>query len=292
MARCGSGGLAAGLGAHTGIALPPIATFGTEAQKQRYLVPGLRGELIAALAITEPGAGSDVAGDPHPCPPRRRRLARQRLQDVHHRRGPRRHARHRGEDRTAGDSGPRAPARHLVPDRRTRPGGQRQRRCASSAGTPPTPPRSGSTTCSCPSENLLGAEHQGFYLIMANFQWERLLMALGAVGAMQVVLRADAGLRLRSRGPALPAGDPPPDGRDRARARGRARCHLRRAAPPRGRRGRGARGDDRQAAHPAQRLRRHRRLRADPRRSTPRRSSSGRCATRGWARSAAGPTRS
>ena len=61
MARCGSGGVAAGLGAHAGIALPPIATFGTEAQKQRYLVPGLRGEQIAALAITEPGAGSDVA---------------------------------------------------------------------------------------------------------------------------------------------------------------------------------------------------------------------------------------
>jgi acyl-CoA dehydrogenase len=36
-----------------------------------------------------------------------------------------------------------------------------------------------------PRENLLGAEHGGFYLIMANFQWERLVMALGAVGAMQ-----------------------------------------------------------------------------------------------------------
>jgi acyl-CoA dehydrogenase len=36
-----------------------------------------------------------------------------------------------------------------------------------------------------PEENLLGALHGGFYLIMANFQWERLLMALGAVGAMQ-----------------------------------------------------------------------------------------------------------
>ena len=37
-----------------------------------------------------------------------------------------------------------------------------------------------------PSENLLGEENAGFYLIMANFQWERLLMALGAVGGMQV----------------------------------------------------------------------------------------------------------
>jgi acyl-CoA dehydrogenase len=36
-----------------------------------------------------------------------------------------------------------------------------------------------------PSENLLGREHEGFALIMANFQWERLLMALGAVGGMQ-----------------------------------------------------------------------------------------------------------
>jgi len=39
-----------------------------------------------------------------------------------------------------------------------------------------------------PEENLLGEENKGFYLIMANFQWERLLMALGSVGAMQVML--------------------------------------------------------------------------------------------------------
>ena len=36
-----------------------------------------------------------------------------------------------------------------------------------------------------PEENLLGEENKGFYLIMANFQWERLSMALGAVGGMQ-----------------------------------------------------------------------------------------------------------
>jgi acyl-CoA dehydrogenase len=36
-----------------------------------------------------------------------------------------------------------------------------------------------------PEENLLGSEHEGFALIMANFQWERLLMSLGAVSAMQ-----------------------------------------------------------------------------------------------------------
>ena len=58
----GSGGLSAGIGAHIGIATPPIWKFGTEDQKQRFLVPAISGERIAALGITEPGAGSDVAG--------------------------------------------------------------------------------------------------------------------------------------------------------------------------------------------------------------------------------------
>jgi acyl-CoA dehydrogenase len=38
-----------------------------------------------------------------------------------------------------------------------------------------------------PEENLLGTEHEGFKLIMANFQWERVMMALGAVGAMEAL---------------------------------------------------------------------------------------------------------
>jgi len=62
LSRCGSGGLAAGIGAHIGIATPPIAAFGSEDQKVRFLAPAIRGEKIAALGITEPGAGSDVAG--------------------------------------------------------------------------------------------------------------------------------------------------------------------------------------------------------------------------------------
>ena len=42
--------------------LPPIHLLGTEEQKKRYLEPGLKGEKVGALGITEPGAGSDVAG--------------------------------------------------------------------------------------------------------------------------------------------------------------------------------------------------------------------------------------
>src|SRR5690606_23624074 len=57
----GSSGLVASIGS-LGIALPPILNLGSEEQKQRFLPPVLAGEKIAALAITEPGTGSDVAG--------------------------------------------------------------------------------------------------------------------------------------------------------------------------------------------------------------------------------------
>ena len=57
----GSTGTLIGLNS-LGIALPPIFILGNEEQKRRFVPPVLRGEKVAALAITEPGTGSDVAG--------------------------------------------------------------------------------------------------------------------------------------------------------------------------------------------------------------------------------------
>jgi alkylation response protein AidB-like acyl-CoA dehydrogenase len=62
MTRANSGGLAMGVAVHTDMATPPILAFGTEEQRQRYLTPAMRGQKIACLGITEPDAGSDVAG--------------------------------------------------------------------------------------------------------------------------------------------------------------------------------------------------------------------------------------
>ncbi len=59
LTRSGSPGLAASLGSLS-IALPPIFIAGTEEQKRRWLPRVLSGEWIAALAVTEPGTGSDV----------------------------------------------------------------------------------------------------------------------------------------------------------------------------------------------------------------------------------------
>jgi len=62
MSYSGSGGTNMGFAVQTDMVLPPIHLLGTEEQKQRFLVPGIKGERIGCLCITEPGAGSDVAG--------------------------------------------------------------------------------------------------------------------------------------------------------------------------------------------------------------------------------------
>ncbi len=62
MSYSGCGGLNMGFAVHTDMATPPIHLLGSEELKQRYLPPSLAGERISCLGITEPGAGSDVAG--------------------------------------------------------------------------------------------------------------------------------------------------------------------------------------------------------------------------------------
>jgi acyl-CoA dehydrogenase len=182
MARCGSGGLAAGVGAHVGIATPPVWKFGTDDQKLRYLAPAIRGEKIAALAITEPNAGSDVAS----ISTRAERADGGFVVN--------------GE-KTYITNGVRA-AFYVTAVKTSAQGGHHGLSfLIVDAGEGVTTSKldklgwhaSDTATVAfqdafVPEENLLGEEHEGFKLIMANFQWERLLMALGATTAMQVAL--------------------------------------------------------------------------------------------------------
>ena len=62
MAGAACGGLAMGVAVQTDMALPPILAFGTEEQKREWAEPAIKGEKILCLGITEPDAGSDVAG--------------------------------------------------------------------------------------------------------------------------------------------------------------------------------------------------------------------------------------
>jgi acyl-CoA dehydrogenase len=184
LSRCGSGGVAAGIGAHIGIATPPLWKFGTEDQKRRFLTPAVRGERIAALGITEPGAGSDVAGI--------RTFAR-RVDGGYLVNG----------GKTFITNGVRADF-VVTAVKTTEEGGHHGlsflliERGMEGFSVSQKLEKLGwhaSDTAELafedvfvPEENLLGQEHKGFYLIMANFQWERLLMALGAVGSMEAVL--------------------------------------------------------------------------------------------------------
>ena len=62
MARCRSGGVAFSVLVHTDMSSPWLTRYGTEAQKRKYLPGIISGETVCALGITEPGAGSDMAG--------------------------------------------------------------------------------------------------------------------------------------------------------------------------------------------------------------------------------------
>jgi alkylation response protein AidB-like acyl-CoA dehydrogenase len=62
MCRLGLHALATGYNIHSNIVAPYLLNIGSEAQKQHWLPPMVTGEVLTALAMTEPGAGSDVAG--------------------------------------------------------------------------------------------------------------------------------------------------------------------------------------------------------------------------------------
>jgi acyl-CoA dehydrogenase len=157
-----------------------VERFGTEDQKRRYLGPGIRGERIAALAITEPGGGSDVAGV---------RTTARRVDGGYVVNG----------EKTYITNGVRAD--FIVTAVRTgEEGGHRGLSLlvidrgdgVESSALEKMGWHASDTAVIAfddvfvPEENRLGEENQGFYMIMANFLWERLIMALGAVGAMQL----------------------------------------------------------------------------------------------------------
>jgi citronellyl-CoA dehydrogenase len=61
IARCDNAGVSMGITVQTDMATPSLHQFGTDELRQRYLVPAVKGEMVAAIAVTEPDAGSDVA---------------------------------------------------------------------------------------------------------------------------------------------------------------------------------------------------------------------------------------
>jgi acyl-CoA dehydrogenase len=184
LARCGSGGVGAAIGGHVNIATPPIWKFGTEEQKERWLVPAIKGEKIGALGITEPDAGSDVAS---------LKTHAKRVDGGWIVNG----------SKTFITNGVRAD--FVVAAVKTTPEGGHHglsffviekgmdgftisRKLEKLGWHASDTAELAFSDVFVPDENLLGEENKGFYLIMANFQWERLGMALGAVAKQQYLL--------------------------------------------------------------------------------------------------------
>lgn len=181
----GSGGLWAGLFSHN-IGLPPIIAQGTDELKARVIPPVLAGQKISALAITEPGGGSDVAN---------LRTRAERKRDD------------RGEyfevtgEKIYITSGVRAD--WLTVGVRTGEAGARGVSLLAIEGNSPGITRTHlkktgwwmSDTASIhfdrvrvPVENLIGTENKGFRAIMENFNNERLMIAAGAIVFAQLCL--------------------------------------------------------------------------------------------------------
>lgn len=175
--------VAAGIASHR-IALPPILSYGTEAQKQRFVPKVLRGEAIAALAITEPGGGSDVAS-----------LKTRAVRDGD--------AYVVNGQKTFITSGCRAdlvtvavrtggPGHHgvsLIAIERGTPGFSVSARLAKMGWWASDTAELTFEDCRVPAENLIGEENEGFLPIMTNFASERLLLAGNCVAIAELAYR-------------------------------------------------------------------------------------------------------
>ncbi|HJP66234.1 MAG TPA: acyl-CoA dehydrogenase family protein [Actinomycetota bacterium] len=178
LARCGSGGVAAALGAHKDLGSHYLNRFGTDEQRHRWLAPAVAGEKITALAVTESGTGSDVSAI---------RTRAERTAAGWTLTG----------DKTFITNGPIADV--LVVAAKTDPdaGHRGITLLVVEAGQPGFVARRIDTVgwrtshtgelafdrCEVPADGLLGELNRGFHHIMENFQWERVVMALAAVAA-------------------------------------------------------------------------------------------------------------
>jgi acyl-CoA dehydrogenase len=176
-------GTVVGLGSH-GIALPPIVIHGSEEQKQRFVPPVLRGEKIAALAITEPGCGSDVAalrtravrdGDHYVVSGAKTFITSGCRADYV-----------TTAVRTGGDG--HGGISLLVIESDT-PGFSVSKKLKKTGWWASDTAELSFDECRVPAQNLIGEENGGFIAIMTNFVVERLMLASGCVSIADLAYR-------------------------------------------------------------------------------------------------------
>ena len=257
-----------GVAVHTDMAMPPILAFGTEEQKQEWVVPAIKGEKILCLGITEPDAGSDVAGI-------KTRAVYDDAADEYVINGSKTYITngHRADvivlvTKTDPDAGYDGFTLFLVP--MDAPGVIREKKLEKLGMHSSDTALLAFQDVRVPATAVLGEVGKGFYHIMWELQGERLIGAAGSVSGAAALHGPHAPVRARAQGVRprdrpLP-GDPPQVRRDGDEDRGGppARLHDRLALQQR--RVPRARDLDGQALRLAHRGRGRRRVHPDPRR--------------------------
>lgn len=176
-------GTVVGLGSH-GIAVPPILACGSDAQKQRFLPPVVRGESISALAVTEPGCGSDVAS-----------IATRAVRDgdVYIVNGSKIFITSgcRADFVVAAvrTGGPGHAGISLLIIERGSPGFAVGKRLEKMGWWASDTAELIFENCSVPAENLIGEENSGFIPIMMNFAGERLMLSSNCIAIAELAYR-------------------------------------------------------------------------------------------------------
>ncbi|MEU5945669.1 acyl-CoA dehydrogenase family protein [Micromonospora sp. NPDC047465] len=173
-----------GLGLHNDVVAPYLTELTTEDQRKRWLPGFCSGDLVTAIAMSEPGAGSDLAGI---------RTSAVRDGDSWVLNGQKTFITN-GEMadlvvvvvRTAPDQGAHGVSLVAVED--GTPGFSRGRRLAKVGLKANDTAELFFADCRVPAENLIGTENHGFYHLMANLPRERLSIAVAAVAAAERLL--------------------------------------------------------------------------------------------------------
>ena len=183
LSKGGTFGTAGDLGAHSQLAALYVDRFGTDDQKERYLRPSIEGRLLGALAVTEPGAGSDVnaitttarlVGNDWVIEGSKVFITNGSWAD------------YVVVAAKTGDGQGRDNLTLFVVDADT-PGFERRRMKLIAWQTSHTGELFFSDV-RIPEENLLGEVGSGFDHIMSNFQWERVTMSLAAIALAELSL--------------------------------------------------------------------------------------------------------
>jgi citronellyl-CoA dehydrogenase len=185
LGRCHCAGVPMGILVHTDMCTPALAKYGSHELKEQFLAPAIRGEMVGCIGVTEPGAGSDVAGIITRAEPDG---------DDYIINGAKMYITNGAQAdwvcllaRTTPGRGYKGMSLIMVPT--NTPGFSVSRKLNKMGNWSSDTAVLSFENVRVPQRNLIGAEGMGFYLQMEQFQMERLVGSISAISGMEMAVR-------------------------------------------------------------------------------------------------------